>query len=190
MRWGRLICPNVTGTELVYAGRAGGTFWNVQGGGAEKLCLPGNPDYLAGTTNIATTVPESPHIHGAEYEYSAGPKSNLLHHNVPCAVCYSSTRSTALMIPGKTQCPSTWTREYFGYLSSERQIIPGSTSGSSGHFRTSFDCVDVNAEAVSASSSNDDGALFYYVVSACSSNGLQCPPYEEGRALSCVVCTK
>ena len=33
-RWGKTSCPNVTGTELVYAGRAGGSWYRHMGGGA------------------------------------------------------------------------------------------------------------------------------------------------------------
>lgn len=124
----------------------------------------------------------------AEYEYSAGPNSNTLHHSVPCAVCYASARSSILMIPAKIQCPSTWTREYYGYLSSERANEPSQVP--SGHYRSSFNCVDVNPEVIENSSGNRDGALFYYVLSDCDTNGLNCPPYEDGRILSCAVCTK
>ena len=37
-------------------------------------------------------------------------------HNVPCAVCAVSICETVLMIPAKTSCPTSWTREYYGYL--------------------------------------------------------------------------
>ena len=92
------------------------------------------------------------------------------------------------MIPAQIQCPPTWTREYYGYLSSERANSP--VQRSSGHFRSSFNCVDLNPEVIGSSGANGEGALFYYVLSACNSNGLSCPPYEEGRILSCVTCTK
>ena len=154
VRWGRSTCPNVTGTQLVYSGRAGGTFWNIQGGGAEKLCLPDQPEYLPNTAN--QSIQYYSYVHGAEYEYRA-PNSNIFQHNVPCAVCSASARSSTLMIPAKIQCPPTWTREYYGYLSSERE----------NHYRSSFSCVDVNPEVIENSSSNGNGALFYYVLSAC-----------------------
>ena len=44
-RWGRTTCPNTPGTELVYAGRVGGSHPSASGGGANHLCLPENPDY-------------------------------------------------------------------------------------------------------------------------------------------------
>ena len=178
IRWGRTTCPNVTGTQLVYSGRAGGTFWSIQGGGAEKLCLPDQPEYLPNTANIQ--ISNSPYVHGAEYEYSAGPNNDVFQHNVPCAVCYASARSSTVMIPAKIECPSSWTREYYGYLSSERKT----------HYRSSFNCVDLDPEVIENSGGNNNGAVFYYVLSACSTNGLSCPPYEDGRILSCAVCTK
>ena len=44
-RWGNSSCPSSTGAQLVYAGRAGGSHYTHTGGGAEKLCLPNDPDY-------------------------------------------------------------------------------------------------------------------------------------------------
>ena len=185
IQWGKTTCPNITGTQLVYSGKAGGTFWSVQGGGAEKLCLPQQPEYLPNMANIAQAIPSSPHVHGAEYS-----NSNTFQHNVPCAVCYATARSSTLMFPAQIQCPPTWTREYYGYLSSERSNEPVNRPRLSAHFRSSFNCVDVNPEVIENSDANGEGALFYYALSACNSNGLSCPPYENGRILSCVVCTK
>ena len=172
-RWGKTSCPNVTGTELLYAGRAGGTFYTTPGGAANKLCLPEDPDYLLETARFSGQNI----IHGAEYRFY-GNLPNLWGYNVPCAVCYVSTRTSVLIIPAKTQCPLLWTREYYGYLTAERDS----------HYRSSFECVDRNPEAIPGSSSNVEGALFYYVGGNC--NGLACPPYEDTRILSCTVCTK
>ena len=49
-------------------------------------------------------------------------------------------RATMIMVPAITQCPSSWTREYYGYLMTE--------CGATGHHRSSFDCVDVNPDVV------------------------------------------
>ena len=104
-RWGNSSCPSADGTELLYAGKAGGTQYTSSGGGVEKLCLPDNPDYLPGTTGFTAYS----YIYGAEYQLYSGPNTNVFNHNVPCAVCYVSTRATAVMIPAKTECPSSWT---------------------------------------------------------------------------------
>ena len=47
VRWGRTTCPNTTGIELVYAGRAAGSHFNQKGGTNDYLCLPEEPQYLA-----------------------------------------------------------------------------------------------------------------------------------------------
>ena len=46
-RWGKSTCPNVSGTTLVYTGRAGGTWYQKKGGAANYLCMPDDPDYLS-----------------------------------------------------------------------------------------------------------------------------------------------
>ena len=179
VRWGKSSCPNSPGTQLVYQGNAGGTFWSVQGSGADKLCMPTDPDYLPSTSGLGAQLPASPVIVGVEYQYMVGPNSNVYDHNAPCAVCFATSRAAMVMIPGKTQCPARWTREYYGYLTSERASHPG---------RSVFNCVDVDPDVIGGTQADTNGALFYYVLSSC--NGLTCPPYEADRALSCVVCTK
>ena len=65
VRWGKSSCPNVTGTELVYAGRAAGTFYNKPGGGSNHLCLPDVPQYTLRYTPGSQSHNE---IHGVEYQ--------------------------------------------------------------------------------------------------------------------------
>ena len=175
-RWGRTTCPEVSGTELVYAGRAAGSFYNQKGGAADYICLPPNPDYLTEKNGVQGDSP----LHGAEYEsYRAtDPLDHLHQQNVPCAVCFVSTRVTKLMIPAKTQCPTSWTLEYMGYLMSEHYTV----------YRSMFTCVDKDGESVPGGGGNDDGALFYHVEATC--NGILCPPYDTERELTCAVCTK
>ena len=72
-----------------------------QGRGANYLCLPNDPSYLqfrsrSGSYDL---------LYGTEYETSSGPLSALQDHNVPCAVCYVSTRGTVLTIPCKDHLP-------------------------------------------------------------------------------------
>ena len=178
IRWGKPTCPQTPGTEMLYAGRAGGTFYNIRGGGAEILCLPETPEYLNGTSRIGTTLGGIPRMFGTEYEFfGTSPLANLANHNVPCASCYVPTRGTVNMIPAKINCPTGWTREYYGYLTTEHE----------GHYRSSYNCVDINSENM-GSTGNENGAVIYYVASTC--HGFDCPPYENDRALSCVVCTK
>ena len=175
IRWGKSYCPSINGTELVYAGRAGGTHYNTNGGGANKICLPEDPDYLSNTAGYSGSTS----IWGAEYEFHGTLHSNIVNHNVPCAVCRVSTRSSVLMIPAKTECPISWTKEYNGYLTAEHDS----------HHRSSFECIDNSPDVIPNSSSHLNGALFYYAGANCNA-GLDCPPYQSSRILSCTVCTK
>ena len=115
-RWGKTRCPNVSGTELVYAGRAGGTGYQHRGGAANYLCMPDNPDYL----RYRPGVQGYSYVYGAEYQTISGPLSAVDEHNVPCAVCYTPTRAAVMKIPAKTQCPLSWTLEYSGYTSCQK----------------------------------------------------------------------
>ena len=115
-RWGKSTCPSVSGTTLVYAGRAGGTWWQHKGGADNFLCMPDDPDYLSYTPGVQGYS----YVYGAEYQSHHGPLSAVSDHNVPCAVCYASTRVAVTMIPAKTQCPTNWTLEYSGYLMSQK----------------------------------------------------------------------
>ena len=180
IRWGRTTCPETIGTELVYKGRAAGSHYTQTGGGSNYQCMtesPQNFDFGPGTSQASF-------IYGAEYETFANvPSSSLdLHdHDVPCAVCYVAPRETVLMIPGTYICPPSWTREYYGYLMTER-----SHPGHKG--RTTFECVDAAPEVVPGGDANLDGAIFYHVEPRCGS--LPCPPYDPQKEVTCVVCTR
>ena len=177
IRWGRATCPRTPGTELVYAGRAGGTLHSHSGGGANKLCLPDYPEYLSYDPGFQ----DSGYLHGAEYEiYGSQPLREVRDHNVPCAVCHVATRGTVIVVPARASCPSSWTREYYGYLMAERSRFE--------HHRSIFECVDVDPESIPGSYGNENGALFMHTETTC--NGLPCPPYVEGREITCAVCTK
>ena len=176
VRWGRTTCPSTPSTQLLYKGRAGGSWFEDSGGGTNKLCLPEEPEYHGSYQSDF----QGGFLHGAEYRASGGqPFSSMNGHGVPCAVCYVSTRAAFLMIPARISCPSSWTREYHGSLMAEHIL----------NHRSSFECVDGNAESVPGSSGIVSGALFYHAESRCIT-GLPCPPYVSGREVNCVVCTK
>ncbi len=176
-RWGRTTCPDTSGTELVYAGRAGGTKYNVKGGAANHLCLPEIPDYLQFTPGVQGGSGNS-QVRGVEYDTYSGPLRSVFQHDAPCAVCLASARVTVLMIPAKTQCPPSWTLEYAGYLL---------TGYNDGH-RSTFECVDKDPECVPGSVANTDPAVLYHTEATC--DELPCPPYDPQKKLTCVVCTK
>ncbi len=142
--------------------------------------MPKDPEYSTTLTYYQGGVRGHASIHGAEYE---APLQGSHDHNVPCAVCYVSTRPTVIMIPAKASCPSSWTREYYGYIMTEWKGVHDNIRG-----RTMFECVDRDQESLPGSSPNTDGVLFYHVEASC--NGLPCPPYDQSKELNCVVCTK
>ncbi|XP_021359347.1 short-chain collagen C4-like isoform X2 [Mizuhopecten yessoensis] len=178
-RWGRNDCPANT-TTMVYSGYAGGSYFTHPGAAAEYVCMPTDPiwgpykDYVYGNENVG-------YIYGAEYEEPAHifsmPNSA---EDVPCSVCLGSSHSASLMIPGRTQCYPGWTEAYHGELA----------SGYHGHAAASqYVCVDQDPQTLPAGGTHDEnGKLFYGVKAKCGS--LPCPPYEDGKFLSCVVCMK
>ena len=175
IRWGRTVCPNVTGTELVYEGIAAGSWLAHSGGGSNYLCLPKDPEYSSYRPGVQNLSP----IYGAEYEtHDQPPLGHVNQHNAPCAVCCTS-RSTHFMLPGKNTCPTTWTMEYSGYLMTAYH----------GHHRKTYECIDKDPESIPGSANNTDGALFYHVEATCQW-GLPCPPYDAEKELTCAVCTK
>ena len=174
-RWGKSSCPDVNNTELVYSGFTGGTDYSQSGGGANHLCMPEVPEYSP-NLSYRSSVDGKAYMYGSEYQ---NPLQGTYDHNVPCAVCYVSTRPTVLMIPAKASCPPNWTREYYGYLMTENK----------NHHRSMFECVDEDMELVPGSNANTNGALFYQVEVVCNT-GLPCTPYNNHKELNCVVCTK
>ena len=177
VRWGRTTCPNITGTELVYTGRAAGSHYSNKGGGSNFQCLVEDPENF----DFGRMSARASYMYGAEYETTGNvPLSNrrLQNENVPCAICYVSSRATVLMVPGKYSCPPRWTREYYGYLMSERY----------NHYRSTYECVDAEPEGVPGGGDNDNGALFYHVEPRRGS--LPFPPYRAEKEITCAVCTR
>ena len=179
VRWGNSSCPDVIGTSRVYEGRAASGSYYYYGGAADFVCLISQGKYHSAST---TTNSGRAYMYGTEYEILANQAltSDRDDENVPCAVCEVMTRSKHLMIPGTYECPKGWTTEYFGWLM---------TSANSNYGSSTFVCVDFNAEKVPGEAANNDGALLYHVQVDCE-YGIQCPPYDQKREVSCVVCTK
>jgi len=150
------------------------------GSGANYLCLPHDPEYSNFLSGFQLHSP----IYGTEYELSSSaPLTSSVsdENNVPCAVCFASSRAAVVMIPAKTTCPSNWTTEYIGYLMSAYYT--------SSHYRTMYECVDKNAESLPNGGGNQNGAEFWHVEVDCGYR-IPCPPYVEEKELTCIVCTK
>ena len=171
-RWGKTTCPSVPGTETVYSGRAGASYYTQQGGGGNYLCMPEVPQY---NLRFLRGVQGHSYVYGTEYQQ---PIQGGNDHNVPCVVCYVSTRVAVMMIPAKTTCPSSWTREYYGYLMAEGY----------NNRRSTYECVDKDQNSIPGSHGDTNGAIFHHVEANC--NGMPCPPYDPAKELNCVVCTK
>ena len=85
-------------------------------------------------------------MYGTEYQQ---PIQGGNDHNVPCVVCYVSTRVAVMMIPAKTTCPSSWTREYYGYLMAEGY----------NNRRSTYECVDKDQNSIPGSHGDTNGAI-------------------------------
>ena len=172
-RWGKSSCPSTPGTELVYAGRTGGTQFSHRGGGANQLCMPLDPQYSSYT----------PGVQGYSYMYGAQPVGHIStkqNHDAPCAICYVFTRETVLMVPAKTSCPTSWIKEYQGYLMSEHRERQG---------RSTFICVNSAFESALGSQGHVPATDLWHIEAACNL-GLPCPPYVDYKELTCAVCTR
>lgn len=179
VRWGRTTCPN--GADIVYTGYAGGSWYDHPGAAVSMLCLPKNPDWAAYTDGAQSY---SGFLYGVEFEPSDGRTDRFFgnghsQHDVPCTVCYTRSRASSIMLPGKRTCPATWSLEYKGYLMSGRY---------SHRAASDYYCIDVAAETLPGGVVNKNGYTLYFVESRCGS--LKCPPYVEGREMTCVVCSK
>ena len=183
VRWGKRTCPDTEGTEIIYNGTAASSH-HYEGGGGNYQCLTNQPTHfdLGGKGGRE----DAGYIYGTEFEvWGNVPRASLplTNQNVACAVCYV-TRGAVVMIPGTYICPLGWRREYHGYLMSERHK----------NRRSTFECVDVSPDILPQREQDvdregdDDGALFYHVEPRCGS--LPCPPYDEQREVTCVVCSR
>ena len=162
--------------------------WKHNGGGANYLCLPNDPQPLDTTPGVQG---ERATLYGVDYHFHPD-QTNVLSavstHNPPCVVCYTSRRETVLMLPAKPSCPSSWTLEYAGYLVADSH---GHTS------KVVFECMDKDPECIPGTAEWNNpsgnpayGGFFYFTEVATCAAGIPCPPYSQGMELSCAVCTK
>ena len=161
-------------------GIAGGRHYSHHGSGSNILCLPHNPEPTpSGYPQAFQTSDAFGSLYGSEYQFSY--RNIAIDDDVPCASCLLTHASSVIMIPAKTTCPSGWTVQYNGVL----------TSGTNwdNHYGTEYLCVDGNPEYMTEGARMKDynGNLFYPVRAVCGS--LPCPPYTNHQLVSCVVCS-
>ena len=156
------------------------------------MCLPDDPEY---DFRHAFNNPNAGYdifLRGTMYRAFSDSINNG---RVPCVACETEQRVNRIMIPARTSCPSSdWTLEYQGFIMSMAE------HGGHGDtdlykkifFATSYVCVDSYPETLGGYVTHNEGSLIYMVGADCSGIGAlrNCPPYKQGPALSCVVCTK
>ena len=174
-RWGHDSCESPA--SLVYRGSMASSAHSHNGSGANHLCMPFNPQYVSGIGNGGGA-----YIYGSEYQsvnnINYG-KRNIQDRNIPCAVCRVQTRSTVIMVPARNTCPSGWTREYHGFLMAA-------------HWRQQkrdYLCMDRGMKTLSGRAHYQGGNLLYSAAMQCNF-GLDCPPYQAEKPLTCAMCTK
>ena len=170
--------------------------WCTQGGGRPHVLTPLEHSYctLEGQLEVIMSKKEEQQTTSV-YQNSHSTLTTLLGCRVDERSCMGLNIRLEVMIMvhfaqsmstmSRVQCatlqhekPSSWTREYYGYLMANYH----------GHHRTMFECVDQSPESVPGSSANTGGALFYHTEVKC--NGIPCPPYDAQKEVTCVVCTK
>ena len=107
LRWGHNQCPSTA--QLVYPGRAGGSYHTHSRGGSNSQCLPLDPNFLTPISGIQHRAL----MYGAEYESNTDSNSHVhgCHDtDIRCGVCNVSNRTAVYMVPAKYTCPTGWTR--------------------------------------------------------------------------------
>ena len=157
-----------------------GRKFDDDGSGVDKLCLPEQPVWGNYTDGAESRPLFRAYIYGTEIDTNDDPSIfpyDVNQQDMPCAVCRTNT-SINVMIPARNKCYPGWTDEYHGYL------MAGSI-GEKGHNHI---CLDGKPEFLPHGSTNDNQNIIYLVEGQCGS--LQCPPYVQGRELTCVVCSR
>ncbi|XP_065187805.1 uncharacterized protein LOC135818374 [Sycon ciliatum] len=175
-RWGKEMCNETAGASLVYTGFMAGSHFTHDGGAAEYLCLPEEPQY--GDFKPGEQSGNLVYVTELETTHTFEPFTGLHNHNPLCAVCQADSRVSHIMIPARNTCPSGWTLEYHGYLMAQEHS----------QRRTKNVCVDVDPD-VKGTSVSLNGALLYFTEVTCQSE-MPCPPYDQQKELTCAVCTR
>jgi hypothetical protein len=166
-------------SHCVFKGYAGGSYYGHTGAASNHVCLPRDPTW----NKYVDTVQSYASMYGVEYFGSATLNplfgGSIQAHDVPCAVCRSTDRPTAMMLPARDVCYPGWHIEYAGYL------MAGAISHLSG---TEYMCVDGAPEIEINDYRDEISGEIYTVEGLCGT--LPCGPYVNGRELTCSVCTK
>ena len=147
------------------------------------VCLHINPNEQTPVSTIGLRS----YIRGVEYKFASVPFSTssngdrtLLNNDMPCVVCQATERYAQFMLPGRSDCPDGWLTEYWGFL----------VSAIVSQQRGQYTCLDTAPEAIPNASAVNANACHVYPVESDCAGGLICPPYDAGKGVSCVVCSK
>ena len=166
-------CPR--GAVTVYSGFAASAQYQTKGSGANFMCLTSKPvysNYKSGRQGRAMIAPVEYHPNGI--------MGSIWDKNAPCAVCHRQCNADAVMIPGTIKCPSSWRREYYGYL----------MTSADDYRRSDYICVEKKPQSVRGSAGHTQQASDIFNVEAHCSGRIMCPPYNSYKEITCVVCTK
>lgn len=161
-------------------GRIGGSHHYHVGGGSNFLCMPEKPVYSK--TTKADQNAYRAYIYPVEYEIYTGifetelQYRGLNYFKSNCSLCNAKGKSSVAMIPGWTDCPKGWTKEYGGYL-----MAPGKE-----FYRAEYICVDAKPN-LSAGQKGKNVGYLNFVDTNC--DALDCGKFKKDLEVSCVVCS-
>lgn len=166
----------------IYDGVVGGSWTLETENGANYLCLPNNPTsfpFVSGLQSDRSRI-RSVELHATSFPIFSHIERDS-RHDLACAVCGVTSRSTVLTVPAWNTCPSeAWTFEYTGFIASQK--FDHDT-------RSEYICLDGESHGIPGTSGDSAGGNIYITETVCTTGGLPCGPYVNGYELPCVVCT-
>ena len=147
------------------------------GDGTNMLCLP---DSLTWGKYKDGDDRQRGHVYGVEIDIEG---SNIFPRDVnnqdqPCVLCHTEN-AVAHMFPGRVTCFPGWSLQYAGYLMSSEH---------GANINREYFCMDSDPEARMGGGADNNQGIVYLTEGRCGS--LPCPPYVDGREMSCAVCSK
>lgn len=166
-----------------------GPDYRAAGGGANYQCLPSDPEYITDPPNVPHAAFTSVWYHSSVGNTFTKP---LSWQSVPCSVCEVKQGVTKIMIPAKTSCPTgNWTLQYKGFVMTAADQHSLNDPVKDKWFKGTYECIDELAEGAPFKPVGTfEGAPIYTVKADCDKFYQHCPPYQSGKAISCVVCSK
>ncbi|CAL1275481.1 unnamed protein product [Larinioides sclopetarius] len=186
--WGRSECEGPE-AETALSGVMTSSQTTQNGGSNNFLCAPFNPEtpdpikYLPGfDPEDEDQKYENLLVSPLKYMGAIQQFSSMDFKHIACSVCRLPHRTATLTIPGDTECPKKWTKEYEGLLMS-----PGMDEA-----KGEYVCVDKNMQEATGNitfGTTEGAHVFKIQEVSIQCGGLPCGPYANDKAIPCVVCT-